>query len=223
MLYAQNTSNVNSSNLGVYSADMYYEEAEKEWKPVESAKEITSTQAIASNTLQDIDNKISTLVGTSDERYNQRFKNAEQKKDIRHTSIPNMVYFPEGFTMRIPNDKYHISRHNGKYTFSRKDTPDENANFEVYVTNFDLQKSLAENNHFCVSKNRNLGLYAVYTIDKRTNTKDILGFRLFYTLPIDGNTYVTVRSNIFNSYEQNRFYVHDVVNLQYGSVFYTNR
>ena len=223
MLCAQNTPNNNNSNLGVYSADMYYEEAEKEWKSTENAKEDIPAQAIASNTLQDIDSKIAKLNGTPDERYNYHFKNADKKKDIRYASIPNMIYFPEGFTMSIPNDKYYINRHNGKYTFSREDTQDENANFEVYVTDFDLQKSLAENNHFCVSKNRNLGLYIVYTIDRQTNTKDILGFRLFYTLPIDENTYVTVRSNLFNSYEQNRFYVHDVVNLHYGNVFYTNR
>lgn len=255
VLHAQTKPNA-SANLGVYTADMYYEEAEREWKPVQKnettaapapinvqaqtvqAPAITQPQAVVPPTIiqpQAVQPPTPVMTNTvavpvvaanipdDDDKYNYQYKNIEEKKEVRLANIPNVVFFPEGFTMRVPENTYNIIRKNGKYSFYHKEIPDQSANFEVYVTNFDLQKSLPQNNHFCISKNKNLGMYIVYSVDKKTNTKDILGFRLFYTLPIDENTYVTVRSTLFSSYELNKLYVDDVVNLNYANAYYTSK
>jgi len=165
----------------------------------------------------------STITPEDPDMYNYLFKNIlENKKDAKLSNIDNVIYFPEGFSMSLPNNKYNITREKGKYIFHQKDFPDETANFEIYVTDFDLQESLSDNGHFLVSKNNNLGLYGIYSIDKQTDQRKILGFRLFYTLPIDNNKYVTARSTLFKNYEDSKLYVKDVVNLNYGNLYYTS-
>ncbi len=201
MLYAERGENV-------YTSEMYYDEAEAKWEESLNIPERAS-QAEKKNS-GNTSNRI---------EYTDLFSDIKGEKDIRSAHIPNVVYFPEGFSMRIPKDTYEITREKGKYTFYMKETPGETANFEVYVTDFDLQASLHDNGYFCISKNKNLGMYAVYTVNKKTNTRSIHGFRLFYTLPIEGDKYVTVRSSLFKNYKQSSQYVNEIVNLNYGETY----
>ncbi|MFR9166388.1 MAG: hypothetical protein ACLVKO_09320 [Dysgonomonas sp.] len=123
------------------------------------------------------------------------------------------VAFPEGFVMELPVNTYVINRQGGHYTFKFKNHPEQKVDFDVIVTNFNPHDRLKENNHFLVSKNRNLGLYGLYVNNEVTGKRDILGFRLFYTMPIDENTYVTARSVVFDSYEESQEYVEDLLAL----------
>ncbi len=214
-----------NTNLGVYNADMYYNELGNEWKFIYPATVIQNEVQISKLVKEPIlevskaDMEIiSPITENILEEYNYDSKIVKKTaKDIQRPNIPHMVYFPEGFAMTIPKDKYEIVRSKGKYTFIYKDFPDEAAHFDVYVTDFDLQSSLEEHNHFCVSKNKNLAVYAVYTIDEKTDQRIITGFRMFYTLPINNNKYVTVRSLLFKEFNDNNLYIKDIVNLNYAT------
>jgi len=157
------------------------------------------------------------------DQFNYSYKKAIDDRSVRLANNPNIIRFPEGFTMSLPQNKYNITKENGIYTFRYKNVPDQTANFDIYVTDFNLQESLPDNGHFCVAKNENLGLYAIYTVNKETDKRNIIGFRLFYTLPITESKYITARSILFKNYEDSKKYVDEIVNLHQDNRLYTSR
>lgn len=149
-----------------------------------------------------------------DQLFNTEYKqivNSVVQKNIADSF--EKIYFPEGFTMNLPKNTYTISKEKGKYIFQYKKTPSEFASFEVFVTDYNIQDVLASNNYFLVSKNGELALYGVYALNEKTNMREILGFRLFYTVLLDNNVYITSRSNIFKDYTLNKNYIKEVANI----------
>lgn len=183
--------------------------AKQEKKPVAETPKTTKTYG--SKLVLKEDKYIEAVQPKEPLRMATAYKKLEKKTSGKGRYI---ITFPEGFTLDLPLQTYLIEKKGDRYELCLRDDAKKNIDLEVLVTDYNVQDYLKANNYFIVSKNRNFTLYGLFRNNFTTGKSEILGFRLFNTVAVDKNTYVTVQSPLLESEDMKKYYINDIISLR---------